>query len=50
MRINWNYIKGFVLLALTAVMLAFGTIKNNDRMLSDPSIVFVGKHKLFPHP
>ena len=27
MRINWNYIKGFVLMALTAVMLAFGTSK-----------------------
>lgn len=47
MRINWNYIKGIVLLALTAVMLAFGTIKNNDRTLRDTSIVFVGKHKLF---
>ena len=47
MRINWNYMKGFVLIALTAVMLAFGTIKNNDRILRDPSIVFVGKHKLF---
>ena len=47
MRINWNYIKGIVLLALTAVMFAFGTIKNNDRILRDASIVFVGKHKLF---
>ena len=47
MRINWSYIKGIVLLVLTAVMLAFGTLKNNDRLLKSPTVVFVGKHKLF---
>lgn len=47
MRINWNYIKGFILLALTSVMLAFGTLKNKARLLHAPEIVFVGENKLF---
>lgn len=47
MKINWNYIKMFVLLGLVIFLYAFSAARNSDRLVSEPKIVFVGESNLF---
>ena len=47
MRINWNYIKAFLLLSLVVFLYAFSSQKNNHRNLSDLTVNFVGNDNLY---
>lgn len=47
MRVNWNYIKMFVLLLVVIVLFAFSNVKNNDRKISEVEIIFEGEDNLF---
>ena len=47
MRVNWNYIKAFVLLTLVVTLFAFSSSKNASRIISEPSIHFQGDNNLF---
>ncbi len=47
MRINWNYIKMFVLLVLVVFLYAFSSAKNSKRIVSEPEIQFLGDNNLF---
>ena len=47
MRVNWNYIKAFLLLALVVFLYAFSSQKNNQRNLSDLTVSFVGTENLY---
>ena len=47
MRVNWNYIKAFLLLALVVFLYAFSSQKNNHRNLSDLTVSFVGTENLY---
>ena len=47
MRINWNYIKAFLLLSLVVFLYAFSSQKNNCRNLSDLTVNFVGNDNLY---
>jgi len=47
MRINWNYIKAFVLLVLVVFLYAFSLIKNNERHLQDVEVNFIGENNLY---
>lgn len=47
MKINWNYIKMFLLLVLVVGLFAFSSKKNNGRMVSAATINFNGEENLF---
>nr|WP_298237833.1 cell division protein FtsQ/DivIB [uncultured Algibacter sp.] len=47
MRVNWNFIKMFVLLGIVVFLFAFATVKNAAREVSNPNIKFVGENNLF---
>lgn len=47
MRVNWNYIKMFVLLLVVIGLFAFSNVKNNDRKISEVEIIFEGEDNLF---
>ncbi|NQX85146.1 MAG: hypothetical protein HRT67_04475 [Flavobacteriaceae bacterium] len=47
MRINWNYIKAFVLLILVVFLHAFSVGRNAERKLTDVSVSFLGDENLY---
>lgn len=47
MRVNWNYIKMFVLLVLVGFLFAFASQRNGVRKVSNPHIKFIGENNLF---
>ena len=47
MRVNWNYIKMFVLLGLVVFLFAFASGRNASRDVSKPHVKFIGKNNLF---
>ncbi len=47
MRVNWNYIKMFVLLLLVVMLYAFSNAKNDSRKVAEPEIIFKGEENLF---
>lgn len=47
MRINWNYIKAFVLLVLVVFLYAFSSARNADRKLADITVSFLGENNLY---
>jgi cell division protein FtsQ len=47
LRINWNYIKMFVLLALVVFLFVFATDRNAARIVSSPNVNFIGESNLF---
>ncbi|TYA91135.1 cell division protein FtsQ/DivIB, partial [Seonamhaeicola marinus] len=47
MKVNWNYIKVFVLLVFTVFLYAFSLKKNGVREVSKPNIEFVGENRPF---
>lgn len=47
MRVNYNYIKIGLLLLLVGFLFAFSSIRNSSRLVSTPSIQFVGDDNLF---
>jgi len=47
LRVNWNYIKIFVLLLLVAFLYAFTSTRNLKRTISQPNIKFLGENTLF---
>ena len=47
MRVNWNYIKAFLLLALVVFLYGFSLQRNNLRKLSDLTVNFVGNENLY---
>ncbi|WP_055442550.1 cell division protein FtsQ/DivIB [Lacinutrix himadriensis] len=46
-RINWNYVKTFVLLVLVVFLYAFSATKNKVRNVSEPQVQFLGDNNLF---
>ncbi|QRM88194.1 hypothetical protein FG167_02790 [Lacinutrix sp. WUR7] len=46
-RINWNYVKTFVLLVLVVFLYAFSANKNKVRNVSEPQVQFLGDNNLF---
>ena len=47
LRVNWNYIKAFLLLALVVFLYAFSLQRNNHRKLSDLTVKFIGNDNLY---
>ena len=47
MKINWNYIKGTVLLLLVVFLFAFSSAKNGSRKVAKTTIEFVDEQKPF---
>ncbi len=47
MKVNWNYIKMFVLLVLVVFLYAFSATKNKVRDVSQPQVQFLGDNNLF---
>ncbi|MEN3325044.1 hypothetical protein VP395_14995 [Mariniflexile soesokkakense] len=47
MKINWNYIKMFVLLGLVIFLFAFASARNSVRLVSKPNVEFVGENNVF---
>ncbi len=47
MRVNWGYIKLFVLLVFAISLYAFSNAKNEDRKVSNIEIIFEGEENLF---
>lgn len=47
MRINWNYIKAFVLLVLVVFLYAFSLERNANRNLAKVSVEFLGENNLY---
>ncbi|MBU3821074.1 hypothetical protein KO566_03295 [Flavobacteriaceae bacterium XHP0103] len=47
MRVNWNYIKMFLLLAVVVFLFAFASNRNAARKISEPKIQFIGDDNLF---
>ena len=47
MRVNWNYIKAFLLLALVVFLYGFSLQRNNHRKLSDLTVNFIGNENLY---
>ena len=46
-RVNWNYIKGILLLVLMCFVFAFSTNRNNQRSVLDVKVNFLGDDNLF---
>ena len=47
MRINWNYIKAFVLLVLVVFLYAFSLERSAKRNLAEVSVEFLGENNLY---
>lgn len=47
MRVNWSYIKMFVLLVLVGALFAFASQRNGVRKVSSLQIKFIGENNLF---
>jgi len=47
LRVNWNYIKGLVLLVLVGFLFAFSSIRNNTRNVQNVTVNFMGDDNLF---
>ncbi len=47
MRVNWNYIKMMALLGVVIGLVAFATVRNEMRKVSEFDIQFVGENNLF---
>ncbi|MEZ4781696.1 MAG: cell division protein FtsQ/DivIB [Flavobacteriaceae bacterium] len=47
MRVNWNYIKGFLLLVLVGFLFAFSSSRNQSRKISELEVKFLGDNNLF---
>ena len=47
MRINWNLIKGVLLLGLVVFLYAFSSYKNNSRSVAKIAIQFTGKENVY---
>ena len=47
MKINWNYIKAFVLLVLVVFLYAFSITKNNQRNIEKVEVNFLGENNLY---
>ncbi|MDO5979832.1 hypothetical protein Q4Q47_13040 [Flavivirga sp. MEBiC05379] len=47
MRVNWNYIRMFVLLVLVGFLFAFASQRNGVRKISVPQVQFIGENNLF---
>lgn len=47
LRVNWNYIKAFLLLALVVFLYAFSSQRNQHRNLTDLSVNFIGDENLY---
>ena len=47
MRVNWNYIKMIALLGVVIVLVAFATVRNETRKVSEFDIHFIGESNLF---
>jgi cell division protein FtsQ len=46
-RVNWNFIKGFLLMVLMCIVFAFSANRNNDRLISQVTVNFEGENNLF---
>lgn len=47
MQVNWNYIKGLLLLLVVGFLFAFSSNRNNARIVSNISVNFLGEESLF---
>lgn len=47
MRVNWKYIKGFLLLVLVGFLFAFSSSRNQSRKISELEVKFLGDNNLF---
>ena len=47
MRVNWNYIRFFVLLTLIVGLFSYSTVKNDSRKIDEVQIRFLGENDLF---
>lgn len=47
LKVNWNYIKMFVLLGVVVFLFAFASARNANRSVSEPQVKFVGENNLF---
>jgi len=47
LRVNWNYIKGFVLLVLVGFLFAFSSGRNQSRKIAELEVKFLGDNNLF---
>lgn len=47
MRVNWNYIKGFLLIILVSIIFVFSSFRNNDRKIEKIVVNFQGENNLF---
>ena len=47
MRINWNLIKGVLLLGLVVFLYAFSSFKNNNRSVTNLAVQFTGKENVY---
>ncbi len=47
MRVNWNYIKAFVLLVLITFLFAFSSSRNAERNVENVTVNFIGEDNLF---
>lgn len=47
MRINWNFIKGIILLGLVLFLYAFSSFKNNGRPVKNVNVQFTGLNNVF---
>ena len=47
MRINWNLIKGVLLLGLVVFLYAFSSHKNNNRLVTKIDVKFTGKENVY---
>lgn len=47
MRVNWNYIKGTILLVMVGFLFAFSSNRNNAKKVSELEVNFLGDNNLF---
>ena len=47
MRVNWNYIKGFLLITLVGFIFVFSSFRNSARKVDKISVNFEGENNLF---
>ena len=47
MRVNWNYIKGLILILLVGFIFVFSSFRNKERSIQNISVNFEGENNLF---
>lgn len=47
LRVNWNYIKGLILIALVSFVFVFSSFRNNVRKIEEIKVNFLGDNNLF---